>query len=169
MGFLSRPIRRRTIGGWITYRIEKAGWPVNSIIKVMGTGEILLNRWGKAVSGWTLWGSARIMGGVQGRGVLDSLPYGAATGGGLERFWEAVPERLVLWIAVLAILVAVAIYVIGKIHPKTVQKEREADQWLIKCRELHSRGELSDEEFRTIKTNLAAQLQEELNDNGDKG
>ena len=66
------------------------------------------------------------MGGVHGHGVLDSLPYGAATGGGLERFWEAGPEWLVLWIAVLAILVAVACYVIGKIRPKTVQKERQA-------------------------------------------
>ena len=87
----------------------------------------------------------------------------------MERFWEAVPEQLVLWIAVLAILVAVAIYVIGKIRPKTVQKERKDAEWLLKCRELHSRGELSDEEFRTIKTNLASQLQDELNDNGEEG
>ncbi len=59
-----------------------------------------------------------------------------------------------LWIAVLAILVAIAWYVIGKIRPKTVQKERTASQWLSKYRELHSQGELSDEEFRTIKTNV---------------
>ena len=135
----------------------------------MGTGESPLNTWGGAASGWTLWGSARIMGGLQGRGALDPLPYGAATGGSLERFWETGPERLVLWLAVLAIMVAVAIYVIGKIRPKTVQKEHEVDQWLSKCRELHSQGELSDEEFRTIKTNLASQTQRELNDNGEEG
>ena len=125
--------------------------------------------WGQAAFDWTLWGSPCIIEAVHGRGVLGSFPYGAATGGGLERFWEAVPERLVLWIAVLAILVAVAIYLIGKIRPKTVQKERQTSQWLLKCRELHSRGELSDEEFRTIKTTLAEQFQDELNDNGETG
>jgi uncharacterized membrane protein len=135
----------------------------------MGVGEILLKMWGPAAFGWTLWGSARIMGGVHGGGVSNSFPYGAAGGGGLERFWEAVPEELVLWVALLAILVAVAIYLIGKIRPKTVQKERQTSQWLSKCRELHSRGELSDEEFRTIKTNLALQCQDELNDNGEEG
>ena len=87
----------------------------------------------------------------------------------MERFWEADSESLVLWMAVLAILVAIAWYLIGKIRPKSVQKERSASEWLSKCRESHFRGELSDEEFRTIKTNLATQLQEELNDNGDKG
>ena len=59
----------------------------------------------------------------------------------MERFWEAEPEWLVLWIAVLAMLVAVGCYVIGKIRPKPVQKERKASQWLSKFRELHSRGE----------------------------
>jgi len=87
----------------------------------------------------------------------------------MDRFWQAGPESLVLAIAGLAILVAVAWYVITKIRPKTVQKERGANELLSKFRELHSRGELSDEEFRTIKTNLATQLQDELKDNGDKG
>jgi len=94
---------------------------------------------------------------------------GASAGGGMERFWDCNPEWLVLWIAVLAILTAVAWYVIGKIRPKTIQKELTASKWLSKCRDLHSQGGLSDEEFRTIKTTLATQLQDELKDNGDKG
>jgi hypothetical protein len=32
---------------------------------------------------------------------------------------------------------------------------------------LHSRGGLSDEEYRTIKAKLAEQLQDELKDNGE--
>ena len=87
----------------------------------------------------------------------------------MQRFWEVGPGWLVFWLAVLAILVAIAYYVIEKIRPKTLQKERQASQWLSKFRELHSRGELSDEEFRTIKTNLAAQLQDELSDNERNG
>ena len=61
-----------------------------------------------------------------------------------------------LWIAVLAIMVAMAWYVIEKIRPKPEKKEPLASQWLSKYRELHSQGVLSDEEFRTIKTTLAS-------------
>ena len=122
-----------------------------------------------AVIHWTLPGFICIIKGAGGRRMFDWLLFGAAAGGQMERFWETEAEWLILWLAVLAILVAVACYVIGKIHPKTVQKERKASQWLSKCRESHSQGELSDEEFRTIKTNLAAQLQDELSDNGHKG
>jgi hypothetical protein len=84
----------------------------------------------------------------------------------MERFWETELEWPILWLAVLAILVAIARYIIGKIRPKAVQKERTISQWLSKCRDLNSQGELSDEEFRTIKTTLVAQLQAELSNNG---
>jgi hypothetical protein len=103
------------------------------------------------------------------RRMIFLLVDGVAVDGDWERFWQAEPERLVLWLAVVAILVAIAWYVIGKIRPKPVQKERPASQWLSKCRESHSRGELSDEEFRTIKTQLAEPLQDELSGNGEKG
>lgn len=106
---------------------------------------------------------------VQWKGLFEFSLYGAAPGDGTARFWRAGPEGLILSIAVLAILVAVACYVIGKIRPKPVQKEPKASEWLSKFRELHSQGGLSDEEFRTIKTNLATQLQDELNDSGEKG
>jgi hypothetical protein len=87
----------------------------------------------------------------------------------MERFWQAGPELAVLEIAGLAILVAVAWYVITKIRPKTVQKEHGANELLSKFRELHSQGGLSDEEFRTIKTTLAADIQDELREKGEKG
>lgn len=96
-----------------------------------------------------------------------ALPLGAAIGG-MERFWAADPEQIVLWLAVLAILLAVAVYVLEKIRPKPLQNEPRASQWLSKFRELHSRGGLSDEEYRTIKTTLASELQEELKDNEEK-
>ena len=72
-------------------------------------------------------------------------------------------------IAVLAVLIATAWYVIGKIRPKPVQKERRASQWLSKFREMHSRGVLSDEEFRTIKTTLTERLQTGLKDEDETG
>ena len=123
----------------------------------------------EAVICWTLRVLPCIIGGVGERGVFYDLPYGAATDGGMERAWKTGLEEAVLWIAILAILATLAFYVIGKIRPGTVQKEPKARQWLSKFHELHSRGELSDEEFRTIKTTLETQLQDELNDNGEKG
>ncbi len=77
--------------------------------------------------------------------------------------------ELVLWTAVAAILVVVAVYVIGKIRAEAVQQEPHASELLSKFRDLHSKGELSDAEFRTIKTTLAARLQEELKDDGETG
>ena len=122
-----------------------------------------------AESYWTPKGAPYIIERMRWQNVFGLVSEGAAAGGGMERFWESWPELTVLWLAVLAILVAVAWYVIEKIRPKTVQKERKASQWLSKFRDLHTQGELSDEEFRTIKTTLAAQLQDELKGNGEKG
>lgn len=85
----------------------------------------------------------------------------------MARLIEAHPEQLVLWIALLAVLLAAGIYVAGKIRDKTVQQEPSATQMLTKFRELHSRGVLSDSEFRTIKTTLAVQMQAELKDNAE--
>jgi uncharacterized membrane protein len=86
-----------------------------------------------------------------------------------ERFWTLGPEALVLWLTVLASLIAVAAYIILKIRAKTLQNEPEASELLSKFRDLHSQGELSDEEFRTIKTTLAVELQKELKSSGKTG
>jgi uncharacterized membrane protein len=98
--------------------------------------------------------------------TLACVPFGATAQGGMAHFWEVDLVWLVLWAAVLAVLVTITFYVIGKIRPKSAQKERPANEWLAKYREMHSQGVLSDEEFRTIKTQLAQQLQDELNHNG---
>ena len=71
--------------------------------------------------------------------------------------------------SLLATVVAVAIYVIGRIRAAPAQQEPWASELISKFRELHSKGELSDAEFREIKTNLAARLQDELKDNGETG
>lgn len=157
------------LGGILTHRIEKVPRPVNSIIQSMESIASFLN---VSVDGgryWTPAGSPYIMEGMRWQNVFGLASDGAASGGNMERFWESLPELTVLWVAVLAVLVAVAWYVIEKIRPKTVQKEPEASQWLSKFRDLHTQGELSDEEFRTIKTTLAAQLQDELKGNGEEG
>jgi hypothetical protein len=82
---------------------------------------------------------------------------------------DAHPLQLVLWIALLAVMVTVAVCVVGKIRAKPAQQELTASELLTKFRELHSRGVLSDAEFRTIRTTLAAQLKQELKGNDETG
>jgi len=86
-----------------------------------------------------------------------------------ERLLEVQPERLVILVALVMVLAAVGAYVIGKVRAASLQQERPASELLSKFRELHRRGDLSDEEFRTIKTALAPRLREELSDNGETG
>lgn len=87
----------------------------------------------------------------------------------MERLLEAGGDEFVAWVALLAMLMAVGFYVIQQVRSKAAQQELSASELISKFRDLHSRGGLSDAEFRTIKTALAAQLQKELKDNGDKG
>ena len=123
-------------------------------------------------------------------GVVRSTCLGAVFGlvaaGIMERLLETNAEELVIWIAALAMLLAVGVYVIGKdphgqqhgqsgvyvigkVRGASAQHEPSASELLSKCRESHSRGEISDEEFRTIKTTLQPRLREELNDDGETG
>ena len=87
----------------------------------------------------------------------------------MSEFFSRQELELLMLLAALAVFVMVAAAVIRKIRPKPVQKEPAASEMLSKYREMHSRGELSDAEFRTIKTTLAERFQNELRDDGQKG
>ena len=84
--------------------------------------------------------------------------------------WLGTPgAEFVAWLALLAILIAIGYYVIGKIRAESVQQEPGASELLSKFRDLHSQGDLSETEFRTIKSTLAARLQNELKDDEETG
>ncbi len=76
---------------------------------------------------------------------------------------------MVIWLTVVAMLVAVAVYASKKIRAESVQQEPTASDLLSKFRDLHSEGDLSDSEFRTIKTTLATRLKAEIKDNDETG
>ena len=102
--------------------------------------------------------------------ILDSSFVWAAETRTIAGLWEkARSEWLVFGLVILAVLLAVAAYVIAKIRAEPAKKEPQASEWLSKYSDLHSKGGLSDEEFRTIKTKLAEQLRDELKGNGDNG
>ena len=80
--------------------------------------------------------------------------------------------KFILWLSAGAIISVVGIYAVVKIRGEALKDEQPepvASELMSKIRELHSQGQVSDEEFRTIKTKLAPRLQGELKDNGQTG
>ncbi len=84
-------------------------------------------------------------------------------------FLSEVPAQVVIWLAALAMLVVVGVYVINVFRGGTDDDSPKASELISNFNDLHSQGELSDEEFRTIKSMLAKRMQSELRDTGGKG
>jgi uncharacterized membrane protein len=82
----------------------------------------------------------------------------------MAEFLDSPLVSVVLLLALTATLVAVGVYVIGKVRSSVKQDEPDASTWLTKFQELHAKGELTDAEFRTIKAMLAERLQHQLSD-----
>lgn len=74
-----------------------------------------------------------------------------------------------VWTGLAALGLGIGILLMRKLRATPAKQESTASELLSKFRELHSEGELSDAEYRTIKTQLAAQLQHELKGNIEKG
>lgn len=89
----------------------------------------------------------------------------------MMRLFEADPEQifLLLGLAAVAVFAILGAHVAKKIRSGSAQQEQTATDLLSKFREMHSRGVLSDAEFRTIKTALGTQLRDQLKDKDEKG
>jgi len=74
-------------------------------------------------------------------------------------------SQAALWFAVLFALLALAVTCVRKWRGSALEAQPTASELLTKFRDLHGRGSLSDDEYRTIKTKLARQLEAELRDN----
>ena len=72
--------------------------------------------------------------------------------------------ELLLLLAVLSALIAVLAMLVGKLRDGAEDDKLSVSDQITKFRDLHQQGVLSDEEFRTIKAKLSAQLQSELKD-----
>ena len=70
-----------------------------------------------------------------------------------------------LWFAVIFALSALAVAGVRRWRGSSNEAQPSPSELLTKFRELHGRGTLSDDEYRTIKTKLATRLQTELNGN----
>jgi len=76
--------------------------------------------------------------------------------------------RLVVWLAVLAVLTVIGYYAVRRFRDGVEQAETVSDL-LAKFHELRQRGHLSDAEFRTIKTTLGEKRRAELKRDSQQG
>jgi len=91
--------------------------------------------------------------------------------------WELLAElsgrealvRAALLFAAIAALAGLGALIVSRFRGSTKDEERPASQMLSKFRDLHEQGELSETEFRNIKTLLSDQIQQELKDNEEQG
>ena len=70
----------------------------------------------------------------------------------------------VLWVAVFLVMLAVGYYVVRRFRDRIDDDRQTASDLLTNFREMHQEGDISETEFRTIKTVLGRKLQEELKD-----
>jgi uncharacterized membrane protein len=77
--------------------------------------------------------------------------------------------QLVVLTAGVAVLIAVGIYVVAKVRRSFMESGQNPSDLITNFRELHSQGELSDEEYRNIKATLAARLQSRLKSRSEEG
>ena len=76
-------------------------------------------------------------------------------------FLQSAAAQWVVTLAILAALVAVGVYAVQRARQAIQERGPTASDLLSDFRELHSRGTLSDEEYKTIKTALAPGLQKQ--------
>jgi uncharacterized membrane protein len=87
----------------------------------------------------------------------------------VSAFLEEPSVRLIFALAVFAVLLLIGGYVITRYRQNMRNPTLGANELLSNFRELNSEGQLSDEEFRTIKSMLAHEAKQELRDTGDSG
>jgi uncharacterized membrane protein len=69
----------------------------------------------------------------------------------------------VMLVAFSAVLIAIGVYVVGKVRADNADGLAPQSVLIENFRQLHSQGDLSDEEYRTIRAMLAERLQDQLN------
>jgi uncharacterized membrane protein len=77
--------------------------------------------------------------------------------------------QAVLWLTVLLCLLLVAFYIVKRFRDGADDDRLTTSELLTNFREMNRGGDISDAEFRTIKTVLGDRWQTELKDSTDEG
>ena len=76
--------------------------------------------------------------------------------------------QAVIWLTVLGLLLVVAYYVVQKFRGGIDEDRPISNEMLTNFREMNREGDISDAEFRTIRTVLGDRIQAELKDSSDE-
>ena len=76
-------------------------------------------------------------------------------------FLQSPKARIVEWTTLLVLLIVAMFYIVAKVRDGLKDDDNDANELLTKFREMHAQGDLSDDEFRTIKTRLAQRSQKQ--------
>ena len=82
----------------------------------------------------------------------------------MQEFLSTTTAKAVLWISVLMVIMAVGYYLVRRFRDRIDDDRRTASDLLTNFREMRHEGDISETEFRTIKTVLGQKLHEELKD-----
>lgn len=86
----------------------------------------------------------------------------------MQEFLTTPTAKAVLWVAVLLIMMAVGYYLVRRFRDRAGDDRQTASELLTNFREMHQEGDISETEFRTIKTVLGDKLQGELKESEEK-
>lgn len=87
----------------------------------------------------------------------------------MPEFFSEPLLRAALWFAAIFVLLALAAVIVRRWRGGSADDQPSSSELLTKFRELHVRGTLSEDEYRTIKTKLATQLEVKLSDSEKTG
>lgn len=80
----------------------------------------------------------------------------------MAEFLSSPLASVVFLFALTGVLIAVGIFIIGRVRAGMREPELDASEHLTEFRELYDRGELDENEYKTIKATLTTRLQKEL-------
>jgi hypothetical protein len=80
----------------------------------------------------------------------------------MSRFLAESASELLLAFAGCGLLIAVGAWAIGRCKQMVYNQAPPTNEMMSTFHELHEQGELSDEEYKNIKTRLAARMQHEV-------
>jgi uncharacterized membrane protein len=72
--------------------------------------------------------------------------------------------QLLLGVGVLLVLLIVGVMVVQRFRGSAAEKGATAKELITNFQEMHTRGDISDADYRKIKSVLGAQLQSDIND-----
>lgn len=85
------------------------------------------------------------------------------------RMSPATASQLAIWISVLFALIVVAWIVVQRFRGGAASEGQVASDMLTKFQEMRQEGDISEKEYRTIKSVLGEQLQRDVKDGKNKG